>query len=64
MEAPEINGVVELGRWTTLQNVEILLSPTQRSRRYHLKIRLKPQKTGKVRVRYHGRKLTDHTDMQ
>ncbi len=58
----EITGTLEIGRWGDLADGTYtgLLTPTNRSRRFRIVVKPKPPKTtGKVRVRYHGRKLTE-----
>jgi hypothetical protein len=64
MPTAEIAGVVELGQWTPVPGgFEILVEPTSKIRRFHVRVRPKPPKTGKVRHRRHIRRhLTDEAD--
>ncbi len=49
-ETAEIAGVVELGQWTPVPGgFEILIEATSKVRRFHVRVRPKPSKTGKVR---------------
>ncbi len=50
MSTAEIAGVVELGQWTPVPGgFEILIEPTSKIRRFHIRVRPKPGRTGKVR---------------
>lgn len=59
--AAELAGVVELGKWSTLDDgSEALIRPTKDIRRFRLTIKPKVARVSTVKHRRHqGRKLTD-----
>ncbi len=60
MSTAEIAGVVDLGQWTPVPGgFEILLEPTSKIRRFHVRIRPKPPRESKVKHRRLASRLTD-----
>lgn len=58
----EVTGTLEIGQWATMADGEhvALLTPTNNRKRFRIVVKPKAKKrTGKVRVRHHGRKLTE-----